>query len=149
MQRAPCAEAVVLPEAMDEDGVEARAIPAEPGDVVGRVEIAGAAGAERVDWEGEGGDVGVRGIVERGDLNGMAFALQHGGEAADSFCWTAAGGANGGDEVEKLHAGGWLQGLYRPIVLTAPLNRKWPNGIMDRNGSWSGGICWRSGTSKD
>jgi hypothetical protein len=59
--------------------------------------------AERVHLEGEIVDLGVRGIVERRDFDGVAVALVHGGEAAHGFRGATTSGADGGDDVKEFH----------------------------------------------
>jgi hypothetical protein len=102
-KRAPRAEAVILPEAIDDDGVIMIAVLTQPGHECGRVGILVAGGAERVYVQWEASDFGIRGIVERDDFDGVAMALMYGGEAAHGFCGPATSGADGGDDVKESH----------------------------------------------
>jgi hypothetical protein len=72
-----------------------------------------------VERKRKAGDIGMSGIVQRGDLDSMTGALMHSGEAADGFHGATAGCANGGDDVKESHGGrqqsAWrisLDGLY-------------------------------------
>src|ERR1700744_5383132 len=79
-QRPPGAEAMVLPETIDDDGIVAGPVLTQPGDERGGEGVRTAGRAERVHRQGEVVDFGVRGIVERRDFDGVAVALVRGGE---------------------------------------------------------------------
>ena len=56
-------------------------------------------------------------VLKGGDLDGVAFARVHLREKADCFGWASSGRADGGDEMEKMHAGGRAWSMIRAGVL--------------------------------
>jgi BlaI family penicillinase repressor len=51
--------------------------------------------------------------VKGGDLDGVAFACVHLREKAYRLGWASSGRADGGDEMEKMHAGGCAWSMIR------------------------------------
>ena len=105
MESLPGGEAVVLPEPIDDDCIEALAMHPEPGSKARSVLVAGEAGPEGVQGIGVVPDRRAAGAVQRGYLHAVAVACMHRREQAHGFGWATASGADGGDEVEEVHPG--------------------------------------------
>ena len=68
-QRLPCGKAVVLPQAVDDHGVEARGMGLEPGHEMRCQAIVAARRPERMHGQRERGEPGRGGVVERDDFH--------------------------------------------------------------------------------
>ena len=107
-QRPAGGEAVVLPDAVDDDVVEPARVPLQPGDEARGVAVAGDAGAEGMDLEGHAGQPRGVGGVERDDLGGVAELCQGTVQLQDALDGAAALAVGGGDDMEDadgLHLG--------------------------------------------
>ena len=101
---APCSVAGVLPEAVDNDAIETRAVGGEPARECGVVPgLLG--GAESVDGAGEIGEEGCGGIVDGGDF-GFDVRRSVADEGAYDFARATGSGRNSADDVKDTHAWG-------------------------------------------